>query len=180
MATDYGYGYGYGKGKVKHNEILMIPRPEDEFGAGNGARGVRSLTKPGVGLGGGRIDRSTSGGRCHCIAARDSGRAQRRRCRALQPFTPLPPRSSGLTIPPSRSHSALPISAAPPANENLSTRDIFAMIDDAAAKAPLAPEPFLVRGVQARYCRRYGSRKARLPCRAMARPALDAGCLFPG
>jgi capsular exopolysaccharide synthesis family protein len=26
----YNYGHGYGKGKVKHNEILMIPRPDDE------------------------------------------------------------------------------------------------------------------------------------------------------
>ena len=32
-AYGYGYGYGqygYGKGKVKANEILMIPRSEDE------------------------------------------------------------------------------------------------------------------------------------------------------
>jgi len=28
-------------------------------------------------------------------------------------------------------------------------RDVFAMVDDAATKAPLAPEPYLVRGVQA-------------------------------
>ncbi len=43
----YNYGYGYGKGKVKHNEILMIPRPEDDPAEATAPRGVRGLTRAG-------------------------------------------------------------------------------------------------------------------------------------
>src|SRR3954470_17602193 len=56
--------------------------------------------------------------------------------------------------------------------------ETFRRIDDAALKAPLAPEPFLVRGVQA-HIEGKAMDAAGIPRRRVAGSALIAGSLFP-
>ena len=174
-ATAMGTAMATARSKVKKTEILMIPRSEDEPEEPRGGRGVRSLIL-GEGEGGLIVRRLVVVVVALLLATQVVRNAAVGALATLHPESaaklwaghPAVEISLGLAEIGRASRTRTPIDPA-----------TFAMIDDAAVKSPLSPDPFLVRGVQLRNEGDAAGCEAGFSGRAAARSALAAGGLFP-